>query len=137
MNKVNDFEAPAELPELKTASSSEVPTEQSTGGEHAYEIAAEKGAPTQSPLLPPQQTVIPSASVVPSQPQSTPLTNISTSSSALIADDTDLIEKEWITKAKAIVEQTKHDPFVQNNELSKVKADYVKKRYNKDLKLKH
>jgi hypothetical protein len=53
----------------------------------------------------------------------------------LIADDADLIEKEWVSKAKAIVEQTKHDPYQQNQAMTKVKAEYLKKRYNKDLKL--
>lgn len=52
-----------------------------------------------------------------------------------IADDTDLIEKEWVDKAKEIVEQTAHDPHLQNQELTKVKVDYLKKRYNKDLKI--
>lgn len=52
-----------------------------------------------------------------------------------IADDVDLIEKEWVIKAKHIVAQTAHDPYLQNKEMSKVKADYLKKRYNKDLKL--
>lgn len=54
---------------------------------------------------------------------------------ALMADDADLIEKEWVTKAKAIVMQTKDDPHQQNREMNKVKADYLKKRYNKDLKV--
>jgi len=54
---------------------------------------------------------------------------------ALIADDTDLIEKEWVNKAKAIVERTKADPHTQNKEMTKIKADYLKKRYNKDIKL--
>lgn len=52
-----------------------------------------------------------------------------------IADDADLIEKEWVEKAKQIVEQTKNDPYLQNQEMNKIKADYMKKRYNKDLKL--
>ncbi len=52
----------------------------------------------------------------------------------LIADDADLIEKEWVLKAKAIVMHTKDDPHKQNIEMNKVKADYLKKRYNKDLK---
>lgn len=55
--------------------------------------------------------------------------------SAMIADDADLIEKEWVIKAKAIVAQTKDDPHSQNKEMNKVKADYLKKRYNKDLKV--
>lgn len=49
------------------------------------------------------------------------------------AGDNDLIEKEWVLKAKQIVEHTSEDPFVQQQELSKIKADYMKKRYNKDL----
>ena len=52
------------------------------------------------------------------------------------ASDTDLIEKEWVEKAKAIVEQTRSDPHLQNKEISKFKADYMKKRYNKTIKLK-
>ncbi len=53
----------------------------------------------------------------------------------LIADDADLIEKEWVEKAKQIVDNTRHDPYSQNKQLTKVKADYLKKRYNKDIKL--
>jgi len=52
-----------------------------------------------------------------------------------IADDGDLIEKEWVVKAKEIVEKTKHDPYLQNQEINKVKANYLKKRYNRDLKV--
>lgn len=52
-----------------------------------------------------------------------------------IADDTDLIEKEWVDRAKRIVEHTRNDPHQQNKEMSAMKADYLKKRYNKDLKL--
>ncbi len=52
-----------------------------------------------------------------------------------IADDTDLIEKEWIIKAKEIVARTRHDPYQQNKEVEQMKADYMKKRYNKDIKL--
>lgn len=51
------------------------------------------------------------------------------------AADTDLIEKEWVVKAKQIVEHTSSDPYTQQEELNKVKADYMKKRYNKDIKL--
>lgn len=51
----------------------------------------------------------------------------------MIADDVDLIEKEWVEKAKKIVAQTKDDPYKQNEEINKVKADYIKKRYNKTI----
>ena len=49
-----------------------------------------------------------------------------------IADDVDLIEKEWVEKAKQIVEQTKDDPGAQNEAMSRVKAAYQKRRFNRD-----
>lgn len=52
-----------------------------------------------------------------------------------IADDIDLIEREWVHKAKEIVEHTRGDPYKRTKEMNKVKADYLKKRYNKDLEL--
>lgn len=57
------------------------------------------------------------------------------SSHTLSAADVDLIEKEWVQKAKAIVAATQGDPFLQNKEINKIKADYIKKRYNKDIKV--
>jgi hypothetical protein len=51
------------------------------------------------------------------------------------ADDNDLIEKEWVSKAKEIVEHTRQNPYQQSKELNLFKADYMKKRYNKTLKL--
>lgn len=52
-----------------------------------------------------------------------------------IAEDSDLIEDEWVEKAKEIVERTRHDPYQQNKEVTLMKADYLKKRYNKDIKV--
>ena len=51
------------------------------------------------------------------------------------AKDSDFIEKIWINKAKSIIAQTSDDPFVQKNEMSKVKADYIQKRFNKTIPL--
>lgn len=53
----------------------------------------------------------------------------------LVAADEDLVEKEWVDKAKRIVAQTKSDPHSQEKEVSKLQADYLKKRYGKELKL--
>lgn len=62
-------------------------------------------------------------------------TQIPVSDASLAADDSDLIEKEWVHKAKYIVESTKNDPHLLNQELNKMKADYIQKRYNKQLKV--
>jgi hypothetical protein len=58
-----------------------------------------------------------------------------TSSTPIAAADDDLIEKEWVQKAKNIVAQTRNDPYMQEAEISKLQADYIKKRYGKEVKL--
>jgi hypothetical protein len=51
------------------------------------------------------------------------------------ADDSDLIEKEWVAKAKQIVDRTRNDPHQQSEVLTHLKNDYMQKRYNKSIKL--
>jgi hypothetical protein len=78
---------------------------------------------------------------IPNQPPMNATTISATAQSGVIpgmptiADDTDLIEKEWVIKAKEIVERTKHDPYQQNKQVERIKAYYLKKRYNKDVKV--
>jgi len=57
-------------------------------------------------------------------------------SSTNIAEDKDIIEPEWVKKAKTIVNGSSDDPFKQSEELTVLKADYMQKRYNKIVKLK-
>jgi hypothetical protein len=51
-----------------------------------------------------------------------------------IAHDTDRIEKEWVDKVKNIMAKTHDDPFLQKDQMSKVKAEYIQKRFNKTIK---
>lgn len=53
--------------------------------------------------------------------------------SPLTAGDDDLIEKEWVDKAKQIVIATKDDPYRREQEVAKLQADYLRKRYGKEL----
>jgi general stress protein 26 len=69
------------------------------------------------------------------QPPTQPVTSALPNNNPQIADDNDLIEKEWVTKAKEIVEKTKHDPHLETKEINLFRADYLKKRYNKELKV--
>lgn len=50
-------------------------------------------------------------------------------------DDDDSLDEEWIQKAKVIVDQTRADPYQQSKEISKVKANFLKTHYNKDIKV--
>jgi hypothetical protein len=101
-------------------------------------VAVEHAAMQQSPPAPPpSQLADPQSSVA--QPVSSTTDDISSGTTLAhlpqVAEDSDLIEKAWVTKAKEIVARTAHDPHLQNKEMNKFKADYMKKRYNKDIKL--
>jgi len=50
-----------------------------------------------------------------------------------IANDDDLIEKEWVDKAKQIITETQNDPYRREQEVNKLQADYLRKRYGKEL----
>ncbi len=50
-------------------------------------------------------------------------------------DNADALDQEWVDKAKAIVEKTKNDPYVESRELGRVKADFLRTRYNKHIKI--
>lgn len=84
-------------------------------------------APSANPVMP--------TAAIPTNPAA-PMATSSTDEPPAIADDVDLIEKEWVDKAKAIVERTREDPHQQNKQLNQFKADYMKKRYGKEAPLK-
>ena len=75
------------------------------------------------------------AAATPVAPQQTTAAPAHALTNPDLAEDVDLIEKEWVEKAKAIVSHTKEDPRRQNTELNRMKADYIKKRYNKDIQV--
>ena len=49
------------------------------------------------------------------------------------AADADLIEKEWVEKAKQVVAETRNDPHAQESAVSQLQADYLQKRYGKTI----
>ena len=49
------------------------------------------------------------------------------------AADEDLIEKEWVDKAKQIINKTKDDPYLREQEISRLQVEYLRKRYGKEL----
>lgn len=89
-----------------------------------------------------QSTAAPAAAPVPIAAPSLPTpitpqaddagTSTSDDNPAAAADE-DLIEKEWVDRAKKIIAETKEDPHRREVEVNKLQADYLKKRYGKDL----
>lgn len=80
--------------------------------------------PTPVPTQPPQQQVVPVLHPLGSQ-----------SGNPATAADDEVIEKEWVDRAKKIIDQTKTDPYKQEQEVSKLQADYLMKRYGKEVKV--
>ncbi len=99
-----------------------------TGNEHK-EQASEAAAKT-SDLSGP--------TIVPLMPAAPPTDDaVSDDQAALaapaVAADEDLIEKEWVDRAKKIVADTREDPYSQENAVSQLQKDYLKKRYGREL----
>lgn len=51
-----------------------------------------------------------------------------------IADHGDLISKEWMWRIKNVIYQNRDDPRKQSEEFNKLKAEYIKDRYNLTIK---
>ncbi len=66
--------------------------------------------------------------------QSAPLPRQNPAAPVPVVADGDL-DEEWVDKAKAIVDRTRNDPFLETQELSKIKAEYLSTRYNKHIKV--
>lgn len=49
------------------------------------------------------------------------------------AADDDLIEKEWVDKAKKILSETRDDPYKREREISKLQIEYIRRRYGREI----
>ncbi len=134
MDQNESLPTPLDLPPVEREVAEETKVVKQEGTERNPElIASDDASVTAVPVNQSQAASIPApindevsqSSVPPTAPQTIP--------SPQIADDIDLIEKEWVEKAKEIVDKTKENPYLQNKAISEIKADYIKKRYNKDL----
>lgn len=80
-----------------------------------------------NPVLP--AVIVPVPVADPAQDQTT----VQDDDLPAVAGDDDLIEKEWVDKAKQIISATKDDPHKREQEVSRLQADYLRKRYGKEL----
>lgn len=94
------------------------------GAERYEQIAETKAVSTDVSLT----TMLP-APVITNEPVAQDTTVRDT---ILIVND-DLIEKEWVNKAKQIVSETRDNPYQREVDVNKLQSDYLKKRYGKEL----
>ncbi len=98
-------------------------------GQERFEQAAEAGARASDAAQPAATITVVAPPVVPVQ---APVNDQPVSSGTpLVAADEDLIEKEWVDKAKEIIEQTKDDPHARTAKVNELQRDYLQKRYGK------
>lgn len=87
------------------------------------------------PVAAPTPVLAQQTSVTPAQDQTSDDDAVLAIQSDLQAQDSDVIEKEWVIKVKQIVAETRTDPYQQNKQLALLRADYLHKRYGKIVKL--
>lgn len=97
---------------------------------HESEQSVQRGENQPSQTPPPVPVPAPTVVSLPTIP--TPSAQDDTSTPTIAADD-DLIEKEWVDKAKQIIAETQNDPFRREQEVNRLQADYLRKRYGKEL----
>lgn len=95
-------------------------------GEREQVPLAERG----NTQMPPQVLPMP---MPPQQVVPMPVTAQPVNSNPVVAADDDLIEKEWVDKAKKIIAETRDDPYRREQEVSKLQADYLRKRYGREI----
>lgn len=127
-----------QLPPVGTPSSETIPVIPRPGGgievgQRQVEQMAEAGARAMG-VAAPASTVMP---VGPSQQPGDSATTQGQSSavlaSPLTAADDELIEKEWVDRAKQIIEHTKDDPNARSQQVSGLHVDYIQKRFGRSL----
>ena len=121
-----------ELPPRPPSTEGEQSAEQAVKAPGARPETAGKQAP--APALPAIPDDIPAADqpiiAVPPQDVGAPVPV----DPQAAASDGDRIEQEWVDKAKAVIARTQDDPYLQKDQMSRIKAEYIQKRFNKTIK---
>ncbi len=125
------FDLPAETPDMW-----ETGVDNAREAVHEAEKGDESAAGKQQPQLTPPPQITTAAPVIAMPTDDSATTDdakaIKTKGDKT-AQDVDLIEKHWVEGAKKIEKENRDDPHKQKTAMSKYKADYIKKRFNKEI----
>ena len=135
---------------MNPSSGESIPTPQfeapapAEAAEQRHDKNMEKSAPTESaagkhqpqalnvPVLA-LPTDIPAAAPVAIPDDTTQGDESNVSQSQQADRDSHRIESQWVERAKKVIAKTKDDPHSQKEEMSQVKAEYIRKRFNKTI----
>ncbi len=84
------------------------------------------------PVMVPVETTMPAVAAASATDPAVPMVGATASPS--VADDVDVIEKEWVDAAEQIVAANANDPRAEEAAVEQLQTDYLKKRYGKDIK---
>lgn len=98
-------------------------------GQERFEQVAEAGARASDAATSATTAVAIAVPAAPVQAQQDPQATVT--ATPMVAADEDLIEKEWVDKAKDIITQTKDDPYARTAQVNALQRDYLQKRYGK------
>src|SRR5438045_3159418 len=110
----NMYQPGADLPRPQYEAADKIVPENPAIQSETAGTAAEQPLTGQNPVPKGVSALAPVAA--PPLGQDTPPASAASPISPALADDSDLIEQEWVSKAKAIVESTRDNPHAQNQE---------------------
>lgn len=118
--------APTSFPEITRNEHLDVSPERPAERMEQSPLAASEVATAAAPQ------VVPTV-VAPVTPVDDAVSVNSMSDVPILAGDEDLIEKEWVDKAKRIIAATANDPYVREQQINQLQREYLRKRYGKEL----
>lgn len=90
----------------------------------AVELAPQPPAAMPMPVVP--------MPPMPQAPVATPAPDPSVAN-PIAANDDDVIEKEWVDRAKQVIIQTKDNPYAREKAIGELQHDYLAKRYGRQI----
>lgn len=93
--------------------------------EHRSVVELAPPPPAALPVVTPAPAVDAAAQAPPIQPQGV--------SNPVAANDDDTIEKEWVSRAKQVIAQTKDNPYAREKAIGELQRDYLMKRYGRQV----
>jgi hypothetical protein len=84
--------------------------------------------PQASPAIPQAPTIMPVVPTPSTEPAAASATSVV--QGPAVAEDVDVIEKEWVDKANAVVKANADDPHAEEEAVEELQVDYLKKRYD-------
>ena len=126
-------ELPSVSPSTNKESLGTISSPETVGGAavERKELHSEAAPPPAQGTIPPLVVPVPTAVPLPSDDSVS--STVAADDLPTVANDDELIEKEWVDKAKKVIAETKDDPYRREQEVSRLQVDYLAKRYGREL----